>query len=294
MELEQFIIETGPFVFSVKTNILSLKQYIQTHYCTSLRPFSTQTFIDYYVEVKHGPWYRRAFSPQAHFLFNSKTPFKPLPLNQAHAMLEWGMNWVISSNAHQYLALHAASLEKGGKAIIIAAPPGSGKSTLCAYLASQGWNLLTDEITLVDLEECQLTGPQRPINLKNNSIGLMRNYFSDDAFSATAEDTHKGTVCLVNTRQDKASHNNPVQGHLILFVRYTPEEECYLEEVSKPKALVELIRNAFNLGLLNIKGFEAAKRLIRQSRTVYLEYNDLPSAKSAINAAFKETEIRND
>jgi predicted ATPase len=31
--------------------------------------------------------------------------------------------------------------------VILPAPPGSGKSTLCAALVTRGWRLLSDELT---------------------------------------------------------------------------------------------------------------------------------------------------
>ena len=67
-------------------------------------------------------------------------------------MLEWGLNWCVAGHAHQYLMLHAAALERNGRAVILPGDPGAGKSTLTAALMLSGWRLLSDEITLVDRE----------------------------------------------------------------------------------------------------------------------------------------------
>jgi predicted ATPase len=45
--------------------------------------------------------------------------------------------------------LHAAVVEKNGKALILPALPGSGKSTLSAALAMNGWRFLSDEFTMI-------------------------------------------------------------------------------------------------------------------------------------------------
>ena len=79
-------------------------------------------------------WLRRHLRPQAILRCDGRVPFKPLPMAQAMPMLEWGLNWVISSHAHDCLVLHAAVVERDGQALVLAADPGSGKSTLCAAL----------------------------------------------------------------------------------------------------------------------------------------------------------------
>ena len=81
-------------------------------------------------------------------------------------MLEWGMNWCIASNAHQYFIMHSAMIEKNGQAILLPAPQGSGKSTLCAAMVNAGWRLFSDELGLIEPETLQAIPCTRPINLK--------------------------------------------------------------------------------------------------------------------------------
>ncbi len=58
----------------------------------------------------------------------------PLPL--AHGLLaaEMGMNLQMALGQRRFLLLHAASLERGGRALILTGDSGSGKSTLAALL----------------------------------------------------------------------------------------------------------------------------------------------------------------
>ncbi|CAA7615400.1 HPr kinase [Candidatus Terasakiella magnetica] len=49
------------------------------------------------------------------------------------------------------LPLHASCVEVDGRAIAFAGPSGVGKSTLAAALLAQGWRLLSDDVTVVDL-----------------------------------------------------------------------------------------------------------------------------------------------
>ncbi|MBW8191651.1 HprK-related kinase A [Neiella marina] len=277
-------------MFEIDTPISIVQEHISSHYSHSLVQPSSSSFIDYHVTLNHGPLHRRLIFPQATFSFNHKTPFKPLPLTQAHAMLEWGMNWVISSTANQFLTIHAAALEKNGKAVIITATPGSGKSTLCAYLVSQGWRLLSDELALISPGTLEVHGLARPMNMKNKSIDVMKEYFSADSFSKVAEDTHKGTVCLL--RPPISSLEKvliPAAPALLVFIKYQPDEHCYVESIDKAKALVEVISNTFNFGLLGHKGFDICKRLIAQTDSVYIEYSDFEACKTAIENALTKS-----
>lgn len=293
MSHKSYQLRSGPFLFNVQTPISLVQEHIETHYAHSLQAPSSNNFVNYNVSVNHGPLYRRLLSPQATFSFNYKSPFKPLPLSQAHAMLEWGMNWVISSTAHQFLIIHAAALEKDGKAIIISATPGSGKSTLCAYLVSRGWRLLSDELALIDPVSLKVHGLARPMNMKNSSIELMKRYFDPSCFSKVAEDTHKGTVCLLKAPESSAKQVHiPATPALFVFIKYQPDESCYVEPIGKAKALVEIISNAFNFGLLGQKGFDTCKKIISQTNSIYVEYNDFSACEEAIAKALEASPSR--
>ncbi|WP_413284625.1 HprK-related kinase A [Vibrio sp. MA40-2] len=275
-----YTLQVGPFRFSIKTDIKAVQTYLQHHYQHNLFSADSTHFIDYHVAIEHGPLYRRKYKPQALFTFNQSAPFKPLPLDQAHAMLEWGMNWVISSQANNYYIIHAATLEKEGKGIIISAPSGSGKSTLCAYLVSQGWRLLSDELALLSPDTLDMVGLARPINLKNKSIQLMKPYFSTSDFSATAIDTHKGSISLIKPPLSSCEQAAiPVKPEHIIFVKFNETEKCYVEPVEKCLALTEIVRNSFNFGLLNKLGFDCARRLVSQSEVHYIEYNDFQACE---------------
>jgi hypothetical protein len=51
------------------------------------------------------------------------------------------------------LALHASCVRIGDGAVLIAGPPGSGKSTTAAALATRGVPVLSDDLTALDLDE---------------------------------------------------------------------------------------------------------------------------------------------
>lgn len=272
---KSYLLDVGPITFQVETPLPHLHHYLESHYRHNIMTPNDDTFVDFHIALTPSPFPRSVIRPQVCFSFNHRQPFKPLPSDQAHAMMEWGMNWVLSTQAHQYLIIHAATLEKEGKGIIISAPSGSGKSTLCAYLASQGWNLLSDELALICPRSLTLFGTGRPISLKNKSIEVMKPYYESKNFSRVAEDTHKGSVCLLAPNQlPSVNLKQGVTPKLLVFVNYQSNENCYIEPVKPSHALMELIKNSFNIGVLGKEGFVCAKELINATQAVYIEYNN--------------------
>ena len=163
---------------------------------------SADSWYDYSIGIKKPPTLRALIKPQAIFEFDNNTPFKPLPFAHAYPLFEWGLNWSVANHLHDYLILHAAVLEKGGKALVLPAPPGSGKSTLCAMLALSGWRLMSDEMTVIDLRSGNVIPFVRPICLKNNSIRLVEDWFPEAFISDVATDTQKGDVAHVRPPTD--------------------------------------------------------------------------------------------
>lgn len=82
---------------------------------------------DFHLRVTPPRGLRRWWRPQGLFLTDGRSLFEPLPRAMAAPLLEWGLNRMIASRAHQYLILHAAAVERGGQALILPAPPGIGK-----------------------------------------------------------------------------------------------------------------------------------------------------------------------
>ncbi len=58
---------------------------------------------------------------------------------------EMGMNLQMALGQKTYLLLHAATVERDGRALILTGESGAGKSTLAALLGERGWRLMGDE-----------------------------------------------------------------------------------------------------------------------------------------------------
>jgi HprK-related kinase A len=193
------VLRTGPFRSRIRTNIPHLVDAIALLYADY--PVEDDAFADFQLNLEATGGWRRWLRPQVRFDQDGVAPFKPLPLAQAHPMFEWVMNWCVSNKAHGYLVIHAAVLEKNGCAVILPAPPGSGKSTLCAALASRGWRLLSDELTLVRPADLALVPVPRPVSLKNASIDVIRRWAPHAVFGPAVPKTIKGTIAHMRAPQ---------------------------------------------------------------------------------------------
>jgi HprK-related kinase A len=271
-------IRTGSFNFKIISSISSVAEGVYLLYADY--PLVDETsFIDFTVEINPVRGVRRWWRPQVQFTYDGAYPFAALPLGHAFPLLEWAMNWCISTQAHYFLTLHAAVLERNGCAVIMPAPPGSGKSTLCAGLASRGWRLLSDELTLISLADGLITPLGRPISLKNQSLNVIRRFYPKVVLNQVTHDTSKGSV----------SHMKLPPGHVqqlqerarprwVIFPKYVPDSEAELTLRSKANSLLELGRNSFNYPVLGLTGFELLADVVSASDCYDFRYSQLEDA----------------
>lgn len=236
-------------------------------------------FVDFHVAIEPGRGLRRWLRPQARFLVDAVEPFTPLPRNQSLPMMEWGLNWCITAYSQHILVIHAASVARGGRAAILPAPPGSGKSTLCAALVNRGWRLLSDELTLIRLDTGELMGLARPVSLKNASIEIIRDYAPDAFLTSPVRDTSKGTVALMAPSQASVEGvDTPTRAAWMVLPRYRTGAAARLAPMGNGTAFMQLADNAMNYHILGARGFEAIGRIVDHCRNYSFEYSRLDEA----------------
>ncbi len=233
-----------------------------------------EQWYDYAIGIEKPSTLRAFIRPQVTFDFDGYKPFKPLPLAHSYPLFEWGLNWAVANHLHDYLILHAAVLEKGGKAVILPAPPGSGKSTLCAMLALSGWRLLSDEMAVINIRSGSVTPFVRPICLKNNSIPLIKGLFPKAYVSNTAVDTKKGNVAHVRPpKWSVVQKDKEAFIAAIVFPKYKADSTTILEPISQTRTFENLIENAFNFDLFGHEGFQLLASIVKRAKSFYCEYS---------------------
>jgi HprK-related kinase A len=277
------ILNTGAFNFRLQTSIPSVIEGVKLLYADYTQRH--EEFADFHVTIASAKGLRRWIKPQALFHFDGFSPFKPLPLNQAFPLLEWGMNWCVSNHAHSYLMIHAAVVEKNGRAVILPAPPGSGKSTLCALLVCRGWRLLSDELTLVRLSDGQITPLPRPVSLKNQSIDVIKTFEPQVVFSRSVLDTIKGTVAHMKAPAESIHRSlETAKASWIIFPKFQTGATTLLKSIPQARALMRVADNAFNYSLLGARGFHAMANLINATRSYEFTYSEIDEAMATFDA----------
>jgi HprK-related kinase A len=277
-------LQTGPFVVRLQSSVRDISANLHVLYGAN-ELVEEGAFADFHVRLDRPASPRRWIKPQVFFYLDGRVPFKPLPVSQAVPMLEWGMNWCIANHAHQYLIMHAAVVEKDGFAAVMPARPGSGKSTLAAALVSRGWRLLSDELGIVALDDGQMVALARPVNLKNESIPLLRRFSPSGVFSRPFEDTNKGTVALLRAPADsvEAGHTRATPAWIIQ-PQYMPDAEAELQETEKARMFMHVADNSFNYSVLGVQGFKALKNLIEGCACYQFTYSRLEQALEIFEA----------
>lgn len=278
------LLRTGPFIFRLQSPLPGVADGLARLY-GHMPVADDDCFCDYSVVIRPGLGLRRWMRRQACFEFDGQRVFEPLPEAHAHALMEWAMNWCISAHAHQFLILHAAVLERGGTALIMPAPPGSGKSTLCAALALSGWRLLSDELALIDPDSGSVWPLCRPVSLKNRSIEVIRDFAPAAVFGPVAEGTAKGSVAHLRVRDaDVARMDEPARPGWVVFPRYQAGAATTLSPRPRASTVVELARNAFNMPVLAERGFHALVDLVAASHCHDFCYSQLTEAVACFDA----------
>ncbi len=271
-------IQTGPFCIHLQSSIGTVADGITRLY-SEYPQFEEKDFADFHIHLDAVAGIRRMIRPQVQFSVDGYIPFKPLPLDQAFPMFEWGLNWCVANNIHEYLIIHAAVVEKNGAVAILPAPPGSGKSTLCAALVNRGWRLFSDELAMFCLRTRMLVPLPRPVNLKNNSINLIKNYAPEAIFGREVSDTNKGTVAHMKAPTE--SILRAAEGALsgwIIMPRYQEGAQPILESRPKAQTCMDLAQNSFNYSLLAEDGFLAISELIDKCDCYDFTYSQLDDA----------------
>ena len=279
----EFVLRMGPFFVQLKADIDDLAELIQRLYGDCQLEAATG-ISDFHVQLSKPINLRRFYRPQARFLIDGQSPFAPFPVNHAFPLFEWGLNWCVASYSHQFLMLHSAVVEKNGRAVLLPAWPGSGKSTLCAALVYRGWRLLSDEFGLIRPGTNTMTPFPRCIPLKNESITILSNFAPEAVSGPVFPKTRKGDVAHLKPPAESMQRSAELAvPAFVIFPRYSPGQQANLRPLAKARAFMKLAGNAFNYELLGESGFRTIAALIRDCDTCLFHYDDLEKAVQTLD-----------
>ena len=253
-------------------------------------PSHDTDWYDMHVSLLRATGLRRWLQPQVRFIADSRMEFDPFPADHALPLMEWGVNWLIGRRMNDVLLLHAGTLERNGRALVMPALPGSGKSTLSAALSLRGWRLLSDEFGAYDPQAGAFRAVLKPVALKNQSVDVIRHFHPQAELGPSFLKTRKGTVAHLAPSLDAVSrrHQTALPGMLVL-PRWQAGSNTVLEPVPPQVAFTSMAFNAFNYAVLGADGFRAVMALVRGMTAWRLQYSDLEDATARLLELWENT-----
>ena len=231
------------------------------------------------------PW-RRFLRPKVMIGGDFVLP-EAAPLALEHGLLaaEMAMNLQMALGQRRYLLLHASTVERDGRAIIMTGESGAGKSTLSALLMARGWRLMGDEFALLDPETGMIHAFPRLVSLKNAAIDVVRAAVPGARWGPLLSDTPKGAIRhLVPDAPAIGAMAEPARPALILFPSFG--HEIATRPVDPSEVFVRLTQASTNYVSLAERGFSGLTRLIREVPALAIDYPDTEGAIAQVEAAW--------
>ena len=243
---------------------------------------------DYTVRLEPTRPWRRWLRPSVAIAGDFMLP-EAVPVALRHALLaaEMGMNLQLALGERRFLLLHAASVEKDGRVLILTGESGSGKSTLAALLGASGWRLLGDEFALIDPVTGLVHPFPRPVSLKNASIAVVADAVPGARFGPELTSTPKGTLRhLVPNAAALGAMHVPAPPAAIVFPRFGLPRA--VRAVPPDETFMRLTQASTNYAALGERGFDALTRLVEGVPAVAIDYPTTRAAFALITAIERE------
>lgn len=271
-------VHTAPFRFQLHTDHPQLASQLALLYPADvMRPASTQDFVDFQIDFRRR-W--SGFSRPYHFRLGNEH-FRMADAHDSLACVEWGFNWCIATFQSHYLCIHAGVLEKNGITLIMPAPPGSGKSTLCALLMQHGWRLLSDEHCLVDPHSGDIVPCVRPISLKNTSIDVLQARLgAASGIQAIVRNTFKGTIGYMqpSARSWQQATQTAKATYVVLPKYDATPSALHVAAIAQAPLFMQLAANSFNYAQMGERGFRVMRQLVASVVGFEFRYHDADEA----------------
>jgi HprK-related kinase A len=205
-----------------------------------------------------------------------------VPMALEHGLLaaEMGMNLQMALGYRRHLLLHASTVERDGRALLMTGLSGSGKSTLAALLGEAGWRLMGDEFALLDPNTGALYPFPRAVSLKNQSVHVMEERAGAERLGPWLKGTPKGTIRHMRPQAEAVARmEDSAVPALILFPRFGRDLEPAVRPVGAAEVFVRLTQASTNYVALGEPAFDALTRLVTGVPALAIDY---PSTEAAL------------
>lgn len=183
--------------------------------------------------------------------------------------------------------MHAASICKGDKCILVPGTSGSGKSTMTALLQAHGFLVLSDDFTPVDASSGNVYPFPLAVSIKKGALPVLQSFYPELA-SGTEYNFAAANKIVRYLYPPKNAYPGtkayPVKA--VVFVKYQKGIKLSMEELPKDVALQGLVTESWLSPL-----YRNAERFLDWfvSRPFYqLHYSDTQELVTTINRLFDD------
>jgi len=231
-----------------------------------------------------------------HFRISAGKPEEEIELYRGDRLLYLGPSEgaaaeiLLDSTAHDLAysfnsgpLLHAAAVSRNCCGILMPGDSGSGKSTLVAWLASKGWNYLTDEMAGIETGTRVIHGLYRSLHLRTPVWAFLGRviYQRGASVGRGGYRTQRGFIVPIETINPGNTCQNPIL-QLIIFPKYVQGVRLAIGPLSIAQTTSRLMGCLVNVRNLPDHGLSEIVRLARETPAYALTYGKLDRVSSAI------------
>jgi HprK-related kinase A len=280
---------TGVFTIHVRTSLADFIDDFAAMYADY--PIEDPPGIDdVSLRVAAPFWPPKFITSKAQIRVEAGPTFEPVPADRAFATFEGSLNWSVALSNITPMILHAAVLERDGRALLLPAPSSSGKSTLCAALAWRGWRLLSDEMTIFGFEDGRLRPNPRPVSLKNKAVDVISAFEPRAHMSRIYRGTPKGDIGYMRPPPGAISRaQETAASGLVVSPNYAESSTTNLVRLERVKGFELLTQNAVNYSSMLKTGFDILTGIVERCGIYRLTYSSLDEAVEVINRLHRDS-----
>ena len=177
------------------------------------------------------------------------------------------------------VVLHSGAVSLHGRAILLAGPTGSGKSSLAAWCVDRGFQYLSDEVIALVEGGTDVVGFPRAMVVKGEAAGKVEAMTACSA--ATTIRTAAGT--MVRPKPERLAGRLPQPCGLIIFPKFEPGIPLRVVPVTPAQAALRLMECNLNARNLRGQGFSEISALTRATPAFILYYGDFDQLDGVID-----------
>ncbi|NRD23252.1 hypothetical protein HNV10_08365 [Winogradskyella litoriviva] len=180
-------------------------------------------------------------------------------------------------------SFHGSTITDGNSSILMVGESGKGKSTLCALLTANGFNLLADDVSPMLSKDKAIYYNPAAISIKEGAFSILENVIDDfKDLPPILFNKQKGTLKYLPCIKPEQSH---YPCNAVILVNYKENSNTILTEVSVKRMLETIIPDSW----LSPKPYHAKQFLewLSHIKVYELTYSDIKDVTKKVSYLFE-------